>query len=144
MAAPTPVIHHCIAVANLDATADYFRSALGAEFGPFRKVPMRTVGAVTATADINFVHTTDGRFELIQTVPGAGLFGDSANHGFHHTGSWATTHLDEAVEKARSAGEEVDYEVFVEDIKIAVFLKPTHVRPVRLELLSPALRDLTL
>ena len=144
MSAPTPVVHHCLAVVNLDATADYLRSTFGFEFGPFRRVPMRTVGAVTATADINFVHTTDGRFELIQTVPGTGLFGDNANHGFHHTGSWATTSLEEAVEKARSAGEEVDYDVFVDDIQIAVFLKPTPLRPVRLELLSPALRELTL
>lgn len=88
---------------------------------------------------VRFAYSTDGYLEVLETIPGEGLFGDESYRGFHHVGYHATTDLGEAIANAVSAGEEVDYELYVGDVMIAAFFKPTSVRPVRLELLSPSI-----
>ncbi|MFD6061217.1 hypothetical protein [Rhodococcus wratislaviensis] len=134
--------HYCIAVPDLEKAVGDFTRTLQLEFGPAREVTMRLVGHVGETSHVvRFVYSTDGYIKFVETVPGDGLFGDEPSRGFHLVGCHADTDLDEAIAGAVSEGEEVDDKLYVGNVTIAAFFKPTALRPVRIELLSPSIGE---
>lgn len=134
--------HNCIAVPNLERSIEFFTKQTGIEFQPARELTMRIVDrTATQTVDVNFAFSLDGRLELLQTVPGEGLFSDETARGFHHIGYQTPAALEVTVDEITATGEALIAEVFVgdADAPIAVFFAPTANRPVRLEILSPSL-----
>lgn len=134
--------HYCIAVPDIEDAVTYFERTLHVEFGSVREVTMKSVGRPGEVSHlVRFVYSKDGYLELLETVPGEGLFGDESSRGFHHVGYHAATDLDEAIAGAVATGEQLDYELYAGGARIAAFFKPTPLRPVRLELLSPSIGE---
>lgn len=132
--------HSCVAVDDLSAAIDYFSTRLGIEFTPPVTVTMRSIAEHKTTEhQVKFVYSNDRYLELLQTEPGEGVFNATTNEGFHHLGQIAEAPLDEAIEAAVARGEELECELYVGNVLAAAFFKPNTLRPIRLELLSPAL-----
>lgn len=131
--------HSAFLVADIAQAIEAF-AATGTRFRDVIAVPVRVESESTnADIEITFVHGLDRDIELIQA--GEGPFAAEVGLGFHHLGGVGSIDLAEAIEDQRSIGVEVDYQLFWNDTLMAVFFKPTPLRPVRFELMAPHMAD---
>lgn len=128
--------HSAVLVPDITAAVGGFTASTGVRFGEVMTFPIRVESdAEEIDIDVTFVHAVDGRTELIQASEGP--FAPAVGFGLHHVGGIGTVELDEEIEVQDALGSGVEWRLYMEGRLFAVFLEPTPLRPVRVEVMAP-------
>lgn len=132
--------HSAVLVPDITAAVGVFTASTGVRFGEIMSFPIRVESdSEEIDVEVAFVHAVDGATELIEASEGP--FAPAVGFGLHHVGGIGTVELDEEVEAQAALGSGVEWRLFMDERLFAVFLEPTRLRPVRVEVMAPFMAD---
>lgn len=127
--------HYALLVESIDATVGRFESDLGLRFDTPVRIPFEIEGHGEQYAqEVRACFDADHRVELIEPHE-RGPFAPSPGPGMHHFGG-VVPDLADRVERQRTAGNEVDWELSYDGQLVAVFFTGGGDLPGRLELVN--------